>query len=82
MLFFFIVEYAFRRINQEGLKFNGTHQHVIYADDFNILGGSIRTIETDTEALVVTSKENDIEVNAEKTKYMVVLHKRYKGNMI
>jgi hypothetical protein len=33
------------------------------------LGGSIHTINKNTEALVVTSKEIVLEVNAEKTKY-------------
>jgi hypothetical protein len=36
------------------------------------LGGSIHTIRKNTEALVVTSKEIGLEVNAEKTKYMVI----------
>jgi hypothetical protein len=38
--------YAIRRVgaNQEGLKSNGTHQLVVYADNDNILGGIIHTI--------------------------------------
>ena len=37
------VEYAIRRVqvNQDGLKLNGTHQLLVYADDVNILGGSV-----------------------------------------
>jgi len=39
----FNIEYAIRgiQVNQEGLKLNGTHQHKVYADDNNIMGGSI-----------------------------------------
>jgi hypothetical protein len=50
------------------LKVNGAHQFLVYADDDDILGGSIHTIKKTTEALVVARKENDLEVNAEKTK--------------
>jgi hypothetical protein len=51
------------------LKFNGTHQLLVYADDdnVNILGGSMHTVRKDTEALVVASEEIGLEVNAEKT---------------
>jgi hypothetical protein len=51
------------------LKLNRTHQLLLYADDVNILGGSIHTIRKNTEALLSASKEIDLEVNAEKTKY-------------
>jgi len=44
----------------------------VYADDINILGGSVHTIKKNTEALVDSSKENRLEVNADKTKYMVM----------
>jgi hypothetical protein len=36
------------------------------------LGGSFHAIKRETEALVVASKEIGLEVNAEKTKYMVM----------
>jgi hypothetical protein len=36
------------------------------------LGGSVHAIQRNSEALVVTSKETGLEVNAEKTKYMVM----------
>ena len=38
-----------------GLKLNGTHQLLLYADDINILGGSIQSIKKNAEALFVTS---------------------------
>ena len=53
------------------MKLNGTHQLVVYADD-NIFGRSIRSIEENTESLVVASKEIGLGVNADKTKYMVM----------
>jgi len=36
------------------------------------LGGSVPTIKENAEALVVTSKETGLDVNADKTKYMVM----------
>jgi len=48
------------------------HQFFVYADDVNILGGSVYTIKKNTEALLVASKEIGLEVNADKTKYMVM----------
>jgi len=75
LLFSFAVEYTIGRVhfNHDGLKLNGTHQLLVYAADDNILGGSIHTIKKNTEALVVASKENGLEVNVDKTKYMVVI---------
>ena len=46
LLFNFALEYAIMRVqvNQDGLKLNGTHQLVGYADDVIILGGSVLII--------------------------------------
>jgi len=39
-----------------------------YADDVDILGGSVHTIRKNTETLLVGSKEMGLEVNADKTR--------------
>jgi len=46
LLFNFALEYAIRRVqvNQNGLKLNGTHHLLAYADDVNILGGGTYTL--------------------------------------
>ena len=74
LLFNFALEYAIRRVQvtQGGLKLNGTHQLLVYADDVNILGGSVHTVKKNAEALTVANKETGLEVNADKTGYMVM----------
>ena len=70
LLFNSALEYAIRRVqvNQDGLKLNGTHQLIVYAD-VNILGrNNIHSVKKNTEASVVSSMEICLEVNAEKTK--------------
>ena len=69
-LFNFALEYIIRRVQvkQDGLKLNGTHQLLAYADDVNILGGSIYTLKENAEALVAATKEVGLEVSADKTK--------------
>ena len=61
MLYNFALEYAIRRvqINQDGLKLNCTHQLLAYADDVNILGGTIHTLKENAEALVAASRDLD-----------------------
>ena len=54
------------------MKLNGTHQLLVYADDVDMVGGSVHTIKENVEALVLAGKEIVLEVNADKTKYIVM----------
>jgi len=79
--FNFALEYVIRSVhaNQDGLKLSGTHQLLGYTDDINILGGSVNTIRGSAGALVVANKETGLEVNADKTKYMVMSRNQDSG---
>jgi hypothetical protein len=68
--------YAIRRVqeNQEGLKFNGTHQILAQADDVNIVRQNTDTIKKNTETLLDASKMVGVEVKTEKTKCMLLTH--------
>jgi hypothetical protein len=54
------------------LNCTGTHQRLVYADDSNIFGGNVQTVKKSTKTLMVASKETGMELNADKTKYVVM----------
>jgi hypothetical protein len=55
-----------------GLKLNETYQLFVYADDVNLLGYNIDVLNKNTETLIDTINKVGLEVNAEKTKYMLL----------
>ena len=73
LLFNFAVEYDIRRVqgNRIGLELNGKYQLFVYADDVNMLGENLQIVRKTTEILIKASKDIGLEVNSEKTKYMI-----------
>ena len=63
------------------MKLSGTHQLLAYADDVNVLGGSIHPLKENAEFLVAATKEIGIEVNAHKSKYMTVSRDQNAGRI-
>jgi hypothetical protein len=63
------------------LKLNGTHQLLAYADDVNLLEDNIdtRTIKKNMETLIDASKEVGLEINIEKTKFMLLSRRQNVG---
>jgi hypothetical protein len=45
---------------------------LVYADDVNFLGDSVNTVKENSESLLQVSRDIGLEINAEKTKYMIM----------
>jgi hypothetical protein len=84
LLFNFALEYAIRKVqeNQVDLELNGTHQLLDYADYVNLLGDSVDTIKKNRQTLIYASKEGGLEVNTEKTKYMLLSLTKMQGKIM
>ena len=54
------------------MKLSGKHQLLVYADDVNILGGSVPTVRENEEIMIVEGKEIGLEIIADNTKYRVM----------
>jgi hypothetical protein len=83
LLFNFALKYVIRKVqeNQVGLKFNETHQLLAYADNVNLLGDNIDTIKKNTETVNDASEEVSIQMNIEKTMYMLLSHHQNAGQI-
>jgi hypothetical protein len=70
----FALEFAIRNIQESeiGLELNGTHQLLVYADDVNLLGDSVNLKNENSETLLEASRDIGLEINAEKSKYMIM----------
>jgi hypothetical protein len=69
-----VLQYAIRKVeeNREGLKMNGAHHLLVYTNDNSMLGENTAIIRKSTEALLQANREVSLEVNAERTKCMVI----------
>jgi hypothetical protein len=81
LLFNFALEYAIRNVQeyQVSLKLNGTHQLLVYADDVHLVGDNIDTLKKIEQTLIDASMEVGLEVNTEKTKYMLLSRRQNAG---
>jgi hypothetical protein len=77
----FALEYAIRKVQetQMRLKLNGTHQLVAYADNMNLLEDNIDAIKKSIKTFIEASKEVGLEINVEKTKYMLLSRQQNVG---
>jgi hypothetical protein len=71
LLFKFAVEYGIKKFQEIQVRLK-LDQLLVYANEVNVLGDNIDTMHKSAENLIGASKEVGLEVNAEKTKYMLL----------
>jgi hypothetical protein len=62
-----------------GLKLNGSHQILAYANDVNLLKDKIYSIRKKRKSLIDVSKDVGLEINVEITKHMLLFHHQNEG---
>ena len=73
LLFNFALEYAILKLkgDKKGLSLNGLNQLFVYADDVDLIGDDIDALQSNTDVLVEACDEIGLQVNIDKTKYMI-----------
>jgi hypothetical protein len=56
------------------------HQLLVHADDVSLLDDSINTIQENKETLLEASRDIGLEINAEKTMFMIMPHHPNSGH--
>ena len=59
LLFYFALQYAIRKVLETNLELDmkGAHQVLAYADDVNLIGDDIKTIERNADVLLNAYKD-------------------------
>lgn len=83
-LFNLVLEAVMRRANirRNATLLHHSYQILGYADDLDIAGRSLKAVKETFEAIEVKAKKVGLEVNAEKTKFMVVSRYQNAGKNI
>ena len=72
LLFNLVLEHAIKSLeDKEGVQLNGIHKLLVYADDIVLLGDSDEILKDNMHILRSNTRELGLEVNVNKTKYMV-----------
>jgi len=68
----FVLEYAIMKmqVNQEGMKLSDLNQILVYADNVVLFRQNMNTVQRNAEIILEGSKEIDLELNIDTTKYM------------